>query len=198
MGTIRDNVREKWESRMNLVKSNLEYNEDARAIATAEAMKHYYLLNGKAPKNPLMIVINMKEPSYRKRLYLYDIVTQKYLTNHHVAHGSGSANPADKAYAVSFSNTPESHKSSKGAMITGNTYVGKHGRSCRLHGLEPEINDNVDARDIVIHAADYMTDDFILANNRAGCSWGCFALDPHIAQGFIDLVKGGTYLYVYA
>lgn len=182
---------------MKLTKDDLEVNEIARKYALTFAMIKYNDFKDKAVVTDKIVIVNMREPSYRKRLYVWDLVNQVYIANHTVAHGANSADPTDKAYAINFSNTPNSHESSKGAMVTGGTYVGKHGRSLQLHGLEKEINDNVEARDIVIHAADYMTDSYILANGRAGCSYGCLALDPAIAQEFIDLVKNGVFLYVY-
>ena len=40
-------------------------------------------------------------------------------------------------------------------LVTGDAYVGRHGRSRRLHGLEPQ-NNLAFARAIVIHGADYV------------------------------------------
>jgi hypothetical protein len=44
-----------------------------------------------------------------------------------------------------FSNDLDSHQSSLGLFLTGDTYVGKNGYSLRLDGLEPGVNDR--ARD---------------------------------------------------
>ena len=40
-----------------------------------------------------------------------------------------------------FSNKPESLQSSLGFYITQNTYIGEHGLSLRMKGLEPGYND---------------------------------------------------------
>lgn len=176
-------------------KSELEMSQKAadKAIEAALLDTHSML----RIKKPVYIVVNFTEPSYRKRLYIVDAKTSEVLRSHHVAHGSGSSSPKDKAYATEFSNVRDSHKSSLGSMLTEEVYTGKHGRSLRLRGLDNKLNSNVRERAIVIHAADYVTDFYIMTMGRAGCSWGCFALDPAINDGFIDLVKDGTFLYAY-
>lgn len=176
-------------------KSELEMRQEAadEAIMAALQDSHATIRISK----PVFVVVNLKEPSYRKRLYIVDSKSPKVLFSHHVSHGAGSANPKDKAYAISFSNTPESHQSSLGAMLTTDVYLGKHGRSLRLRGFDSKRNSNVTSRHIVIHPADYVTDQFIILNGRAGCSHGCFAVDPAISDGLIDLVKDGVYLYSY-
>ena len=158
-----------------------------------------YLHNNRVrlKRSDYMAIINMGEPSYRQRLYVYDRNGHIYIGAYCVAHGSGSSNPKDFAYATSFSNVNNSHKSSLGAMMTGDIYVGKHGKSLRLVGLEKGINDNVAKRSIVIHPADYVDDDFILDSGRAGQSWGCPAISNNDAKVLIPLLAGGCYVYIY-
>ncbi len=182
---------------MRLSKSDLGVNENARRAALAAAMLSYSTHKDAAKNKDKIVVVNMEEPSYRKRLYVWDLNKQEFTRNHHVSHGTNSANPTDKAYAIHFSNVINSHESSKGAMVTKGTYTGKHGRSLKLGGLEKGINDNVENRSIVIHAADYVTDGYILSAGRVGCSYGCPAVDPAIAQDLIDDIKNGTFFYVY-
>jgi hypothetical protein len=55
------------------------------------------------------------------------------------------------------SNDPGSKQSSLGLFATAEIYDGQHGRSLRLYGLEPGINDNALARALVIHGADYVS-----------------------------------------
>lgn len=140
--------------------------------------------------------INMHVPSYRHRFYLCDD-SGDVISTHHVAHGVGSSNPKDRAYAIKFSNVNMSKCSSVGAYITSETYYGKHGRSRRLIGLD-NTNDNAYTRSIVLHASEYVTDGYIRAVGRAGQSWGCPALDPAIANYIIDSLPEGSFLYVYA
>ncbi len=74
-----------------------------------------------------------------------------------------------------FSNASGSNASSEGAFVTGDYYVGKHGRSQRLAGLDP-TNDNAMERAIVIHGAWYANEDMIAAHGKLGRSQGCFAV----------------------
>ena len=144
-----------------------------------------------------MVVVDMASPSYRDRLHLYDRHIGAVINNFHVAHGAGSSDLKDPAMAVIFSNNDGTHMSSLGGMLTGDTYVGKHGLSRKLEGLDKGINDHVKARDIVIHAAKYVEIDFILAHGRAGQSWGCLAVAQSTADLLIPLLVNGTFIYVH-
>jgi hypothetical protein len=66
--------------------------------------------------------------------------------------------------------------SSPGAYRTGDYYSGKHGRSQRLTGLDPE-NSNAEPRAIVIHGAWYVSDAMVRQHGKLGRSEGCFAFD---------------------
>jgi hypothetical protein len=80
-----------------------------------------------------------------------------------------------------LSNIPGSAASSSGAYLVGDDYFGKHGRSRRLFGLDPE-NSNVEVRRIVIHAARYVSPE-IAQSGKVGRSEGCFAVSQtDIAQ----------------
>ena len=147
-----------------------------------------------------IILIDFTLHSAMKRLFVLKLAPATGWfdeRSHHVAHGSGSASVADRGRAIKFSNEPDSHCSSLGAMKTGGVYYGKHGKSLKLYGLDKGVNDNVEKRCIVLHAADYVTDRFIKKNGRAGCSWGCLAIDPSISSKFIDKYENGTFVYVY-
>lgn len=176
---------------------DLEPNLLSMRNAINVAMTQFQVFEDKCPRKDLIIVVNFREPSYRKRLAIVDVNTGDVLSYHHTSHGSGSADPRNLAKAVRFSNVKDSHMSSLGAMITAGTYIGKHGRSLKLKGLEPGINDKVESRYIVLHSADNMTDGYILANGRCPLSWGCFMLSPAIKDKVIDLVKGGCFLYAF-
>jgi hypothetical protein len=105
---------------------------------------------------------------------LVDVLNGTVVGNHLVAHGSGS-DPANSGWAERFSNRPGSNASSQGCFVTGDTYYGKHGRSRKLHGLDPD-NDLALSRGIVIHAASYVGEGIAQSQGRIGRSQGCFAV----------------------
>jgi hypothetical protein len=86
---------------------------------------------------------------------------------------------------------------SLGAFLTGDPYIGKHGLSLRLQGLEKGVNDNSMERAIVIHAASYISDVIAKNKGRVGRSWGCPAVRPEISRRLIEAVQGGTLVLAY-
>lgn len=176
---------------------NLEYDVEARRTACEKALEEYEKYQEQVERHDYIVVVNMREPSYRKRLYVVSLEDHQVVRNHHTSHGVNSTNPENKAYAIKFGNTPRSKMSSLGAMKTGKIYNGKHGRSLILEGLEPGVNDNVRKRAVVLHSAHYVTDGYITRQGRAGHSEGCLAVDPAIVKGLIDLISDGVFVYVY-
>lgn len=140
------------------------------------------------PASRLVTVVDYSLPSHLPRLWVLDVASGQVLFHERVAHGQGSGG----ATATAFSNAPGSHQTSLGVFRTAETYVGKHGRSLRLDGLEPGHNDRARERAIVVHAADYATGDFVARHGRLGRSWGCPALRPEIAQAVIDTIAEGS------
>lgn len=146
------------------------------------------------PENShILTIIDYSKPSVEKRLFVLDLKNKRILHNSLVAHGMNSgANIATK-----FSNKSGSLQSSLGFYVTGNTYHGKHGYSLKLNGLELGINDNALDRAIVIHGANYATEQFIKKNGRLGRSWGCPALPPNLSKSVINAIKEGSCLFIY-
>ena len=106
-----------------------------------------------------------------------------------VAHGSGS-DPGHTGFLHSFSNTEGSNASSQGAFVTADYYVGKHGRSQRLVGLDP-TNSRALERSIVVHGAWYANAEMIPAHGKLGRSQGCFAVgERELAEVFARLGPG--------
>ncbi len=138
-------------------------------------------------------VIDFRLPSTAPRLWVIDLATGETLFNERVAHGRTTGDDA----AVSFSNIPGSNASSLGLFRTGETYIGKHGRSLRLDGLEPGFNDRARDRAIVVHAASYCTLEHVERWGRLGRSQGCPALDPAVSDAVIDTVRDGTLVFAY-
>jgi hypothetical protein len=145
-------------------------------------------------KDNLLAIVDFSQPSINKRLYVVDLNNYQLLFNTWVAHGMKTG----KKMAQSFSNKPSSCKSSLGFYITGNAYNGSNGYSLKLQGMEKGINDCAMRRGIVIHGADYVSEQFINSQGYIGRSWGCPAVSPEISQQLIDLLKDGTCLFIYA
>jgi hypothetical protein len=140
-----------------------------------------------------LTVIDFSQPSTVRRMWVYDLAARTLLFEDLVSHGRGSG----LAMATSFSNLPESNRSSLGLYRTAETYIGKHGYSLRLDGLEPGFNDRARERAIVMHAADYVNGSAAKAQGYLGRSLGCPALRPEISRQLIDAVKGGGLLFAY-
>ncbi len=139
-----------------------------------------------------LTVIDFDLPSTEKRLWVLDLNNDKILFHTLVAHGHNSGeNGADQ-----FSNTDQSNMSSLGFYVTGQEYEGKHGHSLRLNGLDEGFNTNALARSIVMHGADYVSEDFIKQNGRLGRSLGCPALPLDQYSQIIDAVQGGSCLFL--
>jgi len=141
----------------------------------------------------IVTLIDYSIPSTEKRLWVVDLHRGRLLFNDLVAHGKYSGDNMAEA----FSNRPGSQQSSLGAFVTGDTYVGKHGLSLRLKGLEPGINDRAEDREIVVHGAPYVSDAVARALGRLGRSQGCPAVRPEIAPRLIQTIKDGTFLFAY-
>jgi hypothetical protein len=142
----------------------------------------------------LLSIIDYSKPSSEKRLFIIDIENHKLLYQTLVAHGkkSGYLN------ATKFSNKYGSHKSSLGFFRTGNSYNGIRGYSLQLEGLEKGINDNARQRGIIIHGANYVDDRLANGNGVIGRSWGCPAVSKKLSKEIINLLKGGSLLFIYA
>ena len=148
---------------------------------------------GEAADPGTLTVIDFSRPSTEKRMWVYDLRSRALLFEELVSHGRGSG----RTMATSFSNDPESNKTSLGLFRTGEAYVGKNGYSLRLDGLEPGVNDRARDRAIVIHGAPYVSAATARANGYLGRSLGCPAVRPEIAHALIDTVKGGGLLFAY-
>ncbi len=162
-----------------------------------KAMVGYLNLRREQQLNPerhLLTVIDFEQSSTQKRLYILDLDAKKVLYNTLVAHGQGSG----EDLANRFSNEPDSHMSSLGFFVTGDTYEGKHGLSLHLLGQDQGYNTNAFSRSVVMHGAEYVSEDFIREHGRLGRSHGCPALPPELTAPIIKLLQGGTCLFLYS
>jgi len=142
----------------------------------------------------IITIIDFSKPSVKERFFVIDIDNKQVLYKTLVAHGKNSG----ENIAESFSNDSKSLKSCLGFFQTAETYIGKHGYSLRLDGLEPGINDNARNRSIVIHGADYVSIDFAKIYGRLGRSWGCPALPINCSKEIIDKISNGSCLFIFA
>ena len=160
------------------------------------ALSGYLLLAERgivAAGKPLTLV-DFDLPSTEKRLWIIDMESKTLRHASLVAHGRNSGD----LLATNFSNKPDSYMSSLGFYLTGEKYIGKHGVSLRLDGLEKGINDKARARAIVIHSADYATEAFIQRYGRLGRSLGCPALPHEDFETVIELIQDKSCLYIHA
>lgn len=150
--------------------------------------------SGKVAKgNHIFTICDFSMPSTDERMWIIDLKQRKVLLNTHVAHGQGSGDN----YANEFSNIHESHQSSIGFFVTGSTYIGKHGNSLRLIGMDKGYNCAAMDRAIVVHGADYVSYDFIKSHQRLGRSWGCPAVSAKVSDAVINYIKEGSVFFIY-
>jgi len=136
-------------------------------------------------------MVDFARPSNEPRLHLVDMRSGQ-VTSLLVAHGRGS-DPAHSGWVQRFSNDPGSLASCAGAFRTAELYVGAHGRSMRLIGLEAS-NSNALSRQIVVHAAPYVSPQMLRQFGKLGRSEGCFALDAHDLPTVLDRLGPGRLL----
>jgi hypothetical protein len=109
-----------------------------------------------------------------------------------VAHGRGS-DPEHTGWVSRFSNAPGSEATCEGAFLTGDFYVGAHGRSMRLIGLDA-TNNNAESRAIVVHAAWYVGPEIIQTRGMLGRSEGCFAVSESALPTVLERLGPGRLL----
>jgi hypothetical protein len=125
------------------------------------------------PCRDRIAIADFAAPSSQPRFHFVDLVSGD-TTTLLVAHGRGS-DPEHTGWLQLFSNEPSSFASSDGAFLTSDYYIGKHGLSQRLVGLDPTNNNALD-RAIVIHSAWYANPDMLINYGQLGRSEGCFAV----------------------
>lgn len=137
-------------------------------------------------------IVDFSAPSSAARLHVLDLEQGK-AKRFLVAHGSGS-DPDHTGFLQRFSNTVDSNASSEGAFVTADYYVGKHGRSQRLLGLD-QTNCNALTRSIVVHGAWYADAGMVTAHGKLGRSQGCFAVGEEKLAEFFESLGEGRLIY---
>ncbi|MGF1586215.1 MAG: murein L,D-transpeptidase catalytic domain family protein [Bacteroidales bacterium] len=153
----------------------------------------FNLKSNNSVKTNLLTIIDFSLSSNMERMWIVDMNNKQVIHSSLVAHGRNSG----QEFAEKFSNISGSYQSSLGFYITDAVYQGKHGMSLRLDGAEPGINDNARQRAVVMHSADYVSNDFIRKNGRLGRSYGCPSIPLENHEEIITLLSGGSCLYIH-
>lgn len=141
-----------------------------------------------------LAIADMSQPSTAQRLYVIDLQAEKLLLRTWVAHGRNSGG----LMAERFSNRPRSRQTSLGLYRVGEQIRSpQHGAALLLQGLDAGVNDKAEAREVIIHGADYVSAEFIAARGRLGTSWGCPAVPRGVMKQMIDALAGDGLLFVY-
>lgn len=158
------------------------------------ALRGYYsLLSKDLLRNPnFLTIVDMTKSSNEPRMFIIDTHNWQVIHTSLVAHGMNTG----EEFAQTFSNTESSHQSSLGFYLTGEVYNGKHNMSLKLDGLEYS-NNNARSRGVVVHAADYVSKDYIKDNGRLGRSYGCPALPSQGYSKVVERIKEGSCFFIY-
>jgi hypothetical protein len=187
-----NNTVSKTEQKFSLIEENSTTVPSIESFE--EAFKGYENLKSQNKlENNILTIVDFSLSSNQKRLWVIDMESNEVLYHTLVAHGRNSG----EEFATSFSNKPESYKSSLGFYLTAEIYTGKHGSSLKLDGIEKGVNDNARERAIVIHGADYVNESFVKNNGRLGRSLGCPALPVNVSNKIITKIKNKSLLFIY-
>lgn len=141
-----------------------------------------------------LAIADMRLPSTAQRLVLVDLASRELLLRTWVAHGQGSGG----LVAERFSNAHGSHATSLGLYRVGSQIVSpKHGAALLLEGLDAGLNDQARAREVIIHGADYVSEQFIARAGRLGRSWGCPAVPRAEMERVIRALADHGLLYIH-
>jgi hypothetical protein len=147
------------------------------------------------PSKHIVAICDFSKASNQKRFFVIDVAARKLLSHTFVAHGKNSGD----LMATSFSNEPESLKSSLGFFRIGSIIQSpKHGIALLLDGLEKGINDNARRREIIMHGAWYVCESFVQQYGYTGKSFGCPALPDDVIKKLAPTLADGSLLYIYA
>ncbi|HZE83151.1 MAG TPA: murein L,D-transpeptidase catalytic domain family protein, partial [Puia sp.] len=174
---------------MNLEKAGL----DQKAFEYAWRGYHNLLKKGLIRKKAVLSICDFSQSSCSKRMYVLDVRHKKLLYRTYVAHGQNSG----AEFASSFSNEPESFKSSLGFYVTRRTYWGKNGLSLKIEGVDTGYNDLAGKRNIVLHGSTYVSQKYMSNFGSIGTSLGCPAIPLPMSPRIIRAVKNGSCFFIY-
>ncbi|PWK79249.1 L,D-transpeptidase-like protein [Mucilaginibacter oryzae] len=172
-----------------LQQAGLAFNVFEKAVMGYTNLK----LNHIVPENSsVLTVIDFAKSSREKRMWIIDLLSRQLVLNTWVAHGSGSG----EEMANSFSDRNDSHQSSLGFYVTDKPYIGKHGRSLYLDGMDEGFNGSARMRSIVLHGANYVSQSAINEQGFLGRSFGCPAVSPKLVNKIINTIQGKTVIFI--
>ncbi len=173
---------------------------------------------GIGDKNKILI-FDLTMSSRYPRLFLVHVDTGEIEAST-VAHGRGRGEQEklNEEYARFLGNGDGSFLSSSGWFITGEKYKLNNpawGYGIHLYGLQPGLNHNVYARQVVMHRDPGMQGELLSSKNVRDLldipmsivqplSWGCLMLPPAVADSVIERVQMpkdsnlGTLLYAFS
>ena len=116
----------------------------------------------------VVFLADMAIKSRYNRFYVYDVKNDRILHKGLVAHGKGSN--TGTYGELQFSNVEGSNMTSLGNYKVGVDYVGRFGKSYKLHGLD-KTNDQAFARYVVLHTYSFMSheEQLVPIINSEGC-----------------------------
>lgn len=161
-----------------------------RALAALDIHSH------KIAKRDRMYLVDFTKFSGDERLYEVDLEGGEIVLIR-TSHGRGS-DPDHSGYARSFSNVPDSYKSSVGAYATaGAGWGSQQGPNVLLDGLE-YTNNLARDRAIIVHGADYADPDFLAREGKLGRSYGCFSVAHTDLPRLRERMGEGRLLFAWA
>jgi hypothetical protein len=171
--------------------------------AFAYALQGYNVLfrQGLLSNSRYLTIIDFTKPSNRKRLFVLDLDSRATIISSIASHGIGS-DPDSTTIPYRFSNRNGSKATSLGFYVTGDTYTNFRpldSIGLCLFGLDKGYNDSAAVREIVLHygATEYSGRVYV-TDSGAARSFGCPALPLSTNRRVINLIKGGSCLFVYS
>jgi len=161
---------------------------EVRARALAAMSRHV----GRVKVRDVIGIADFDAASNAPRFHLLDVASGR-VNSLLVAHGRGS-DPSHTGWLQRFSNDLGSAASCSGAFVTAEEYVGNHGRSRRIDGLDP-TNCNARTRAVVIHGAWYVSPQMVREHGKLGRSEGCFAFSEQDLAQVMARMGPGRLIY---
>ncbi|MGZ3773244.1 MAG: murein L,D-transpeptidase catalytic domain-containing protein [Pseudobdellovibrionaceae bacterium] len=148
--------------------------------------------HGRIANTEYTVLVDYSLPSIEKRFFLINLKTAE-VQRFYVSHGIRSG----VIEARSFSNSLDSWKSSLGFYYAKGAFTSeKNGLSLYMDGIDSS-NNNAKLRNIFLHGAKYVSEDFIAQNGRLGWSEGCFAVGLDYVNYLVEHLQKGSIIFAY-